>query len=209
MPWKWIPVKHLAVSKQQCFVLTSSHSDHNNRGHSSSASVCQSEERGETRREVSTHSVSTCYKRLIKPCSPFLTCRGEAAARPTADSCFKAYLVKYKRNSDLRPHDPHPPSCHILGQSPFFNQGLIGLLLKHIHSLLNMLALICLNYEIKIWLQPVDIMKLELKWISLSNGFSSRGCWVCPTLTPSLLPCHAVISAKTSFLGPIFRPNDF
>lgn len=48
-----------------CFDI--SHSDHNNRGHSSSASVCQSEERGEAGREVSTQSVSTCYKRPLKP----------------------------------------------------------------------------------------------------------------------------------------------
>lgn len=48
-----------------CFDI--SHSDHNNRGHSSSASVCQSEERGEAGREVSTQSVSTCYKRPLNP----------------------------------------------------------------------------------------------------------------------------------------------
>lgn len=35
-------------------------------------------------------------------------------------------------------------------------------------------------------------MKLKLKWISLSNGFSSRGLGVCPTPLPSPLPCHAL-----------------
>lgn len=48
-----------------CFDI--SHSDHNNRGHSSSAGVCQSEERGEAGREVSTQSVSTCYMKPLKP----------------------------------------------------------------------------------------------------------------------------------------------
>lgn len=37
----------------------------------------------------------------------------------------------------------HPPLCHIHDQPPFFIPGLIGLLLKHIHSLLIMLVLIC------------------------------------------------------------------
>lgn len=54
----------------------------------------------------------------------------------------------------------------------FFIPGLIGLLLQHIHSLLIMLVLICLNYVIKIWLQSVNIMKVQWKWIGLSNGFS-------------------------------------
>ena len=57
----------LQTHQPVCFDI--SHSDHNNRGHSSSASVCQSEERGEAGREVSTQSVSTCYKRPLNPCS--------------------------------------------------------------------------------------------------------------------------------------------
>lgn len=56
-------MKHPAVSQHRRFVLTSPHSDHNNRGHSSSARVCQSEERRQAGREVSTRSVSTCYTR--------------------------------------------------------------------------------------------------------------------------------------------------
>lgn len=78
-----------------CFDI--SHSDHNNRGHSSSASVCQSEERGEAGREVSTQSVSTCYKRPLKP--PLLQPqRGEGggvrrAAWPLAARELWAYLV--------------------------------------------------------------------------------------------------------------------
>lgn len=99
------------------------------------------------------------------------------------------------------PHLRHPPRCRAL----FFNPGLIGLLLKHIHSLLITLAFICLNYEIKIWLQPVDIMKLKLKWISLSNGFSSRGlgyvpphCLVTLRANHLLYICQTLISAVST-----------
>lgn len=42
------------------------HTDHNNRGHSSSAGVCQSKERGQAGGEVSTQPVSTCYKGPLK-----------------------------------------------------------------------------------------------------------------------------------------------
>lgn len=42
-------------------------------------------------------------------------------------------------------------------------------------------------------------MKLKLKWISLSNGFSSRGLWVCPTPLPSPLPRYIVIGPWTAF----------
>lgn len=149
-----------------CFDI--SHSDHNNRGHSSSASVCQSEERGEAGREVSTQSVSTCYKRPLKP--PLLQPqRGEGGGGVRRGLWLpeSSGLTSWDKNTGtftlkLRPPPllPPPPSpvtshrrhpacshtdtllppprgCHVPGWSPFLsNPGLIGLLLKHIHSLL-------------------------------------------------------------------------
>lgn len=66
---------------------------------------------------------------------------------PTVTSdLFRAYgvieTVARATWSILRAHS-HPPLCHIRDQPPFFIPGLIGLLLKHIHSLLIMLVLIC------------------------------------------------------------------
>lgn len=95
----------------------------------------------------------------------------------------------------------HPPPCHIPDQSPFFILRLIGLLLKHIHSLLIMLVLICLNYVIKIWLQSVNIMKVKLKWISLSNGFSSSGGWLLPCCPWSHAECLHVYLIYISYMN--------
>lgn len=110
MAWKWIPVKHPAASQHRPFVLTSSRSDHNNRGHSSSASVCQPEEWGEAGREVSIQSVSTCYKRPLKP----LPHRGgEAAAWPPTAECFRFSQIKTQQLKTLKCRPPsdhtHPP----------------------------------------------------------------------------------------------------
>ena len=59
-----------------CFDI--SHSDHNNRGHSSSAGVCQSEERGEAGREVS-HPI--CLNTL-REATPTRSLRSSATQRP-------------------------------------------------------------------------------------------------------------------------------